>query len=263
MRLALSSTTRIFVLTTRRVYSLTDAGNIEDHLYRDLNMKYIWMFGDVPNVRYEGLSIFLKKARINENSSLSFDVTADEFAEDLGESDWPGFDFTDLDESSHIGSDHREDVNLQPLPSLPSFFSSEEQPFFSDQETKVILDEMNGVIDDMFPRPSTSPKSPSVSPMQINGKRKTAAPQPTQPAIVDINNATIDQLLLLPGVSRGGAEMIIKERKLRRGFKNVEDVADVLSLQPHQAEQLKKAAKITPLIGLKPTSSALKRVLDI
>ena len=102
----------------------------------------------------------------------------------------------------------------------------------------------------------------TVSPVKIAGK-KTTAPQPTQLAIVDINNATIDQLLLLPGVSRGAAETIIKERKLRRGFKTIEDVAEVLSLQPHQAEQLKKAAKVAPIEGAKTTSSARSRVLDI
>jgi DNA uptake protein ComE-like DNA-binding protein len=73
-----------------------------------------------------------------------------------------------------------------------------------------------------------------------------AAPTPVQAAPaaeagerVDINSAPVDDLLALPGMTRARAELLVKERGARGGFRDVEQVGQLLGLQPHQVERMR------------------------
>lgn len=56
---------------------------------------------------------------------------------------------------------------------------------------------------------------------------------------VDINHAPLDDLLLLPGMTRAGAELLLRERAARGGFADAEQVGQLLGLQPHQVQRLR------------------------
>lgn len=69
------------------------------------------------------------------------------------------------------------------------------------------------------------------------------APPPPPPAAasggMNVNSASVDELLGLPGVTRDAAERLVRERARRGGFATVEEVGEVLGLQPHQVEELR------------------------
>lgn len=81
---------------------------------------------------------------------------------------------------------------------------------------------------------------------------------------VDLNNAPLDDLLTLPGITLAFVEQLIKERDSRLGFETVEQVGHFLELQPHQVERLKKKAVLNPYKGQgsKRVTSARNRVID-
>lgn len=63
---------------------------------------------------------------------------------------------------------------------------------------------------------------------------------------VDLNHASLDELLMLPGFSLNDAEQLVRGRESRRGFSAFEEVGRLLELQPHVIERLKERARITP-----------------
>ena len=70
--------------------------------------------------------------------------------------------------------------------------------------------------------------------------------------VVNVNTATLEQLVLLPGIGEARAKAVIAARKLRGGFKSVTELLDVKGigesglarLRPHLALQGKTTAKL-------------------
>lgn len=81
---------------------------------------------------------------------------------------------------------------------------------------------------------------------------------------VDLNNASLDELLTLASINLTDAEELIRERDSRIGFETVEQVGHFLELQPHQVEQLKKKAFLNSYNAqsYRPVTSARNRVID-
>lgn len=81
---------------------------------------------------------------------------------------------------------------------------------------------------------------------------------------VDLNNASLDDLLTLTGISLASGERLIRERDVRIGFETVEQVGHFLELQPHQIEKLKRKAVLNRYKGQvsKQATSARNRVID-
>ena len=70
--------------------------------------------------------------------------------------------------------------------------------------------------------------------------------------IVNVNTATVDQLVLLPGIGESRAKAMIEARKLRGGFKSVDELLEVkgigqaglAKLRPHVAVKGKTTAQL-------------------
>jgi DNA uptake protein ComE-like DNA-binding protein len=56
---------------------------------------------------------------------------------------------------------------------------------------------------------------------------------------VDVNNAPLEDLLALPGMTRARAERVVQERGARGGFTDVDQLGQLLGLQPHQVQRLR------------------------
>jgi hypothetical protein len=78
-----------------------------------------------------------------------------------------------------------------------------------------------------IPAPKTMPRSTSPSP-------------PTKQVVIDVNTATHNQLITLPGIGAAEAVLILKRTQSGNGFASLEELADYLQLKPH---------KISPLHG--------------
>ncbi len=60
-----------------------------------------------------------------------------------------------------------------------------------------------------------------------------------QPGVVDLNSATLDQLVALPGVGEKTAQAILDARKERGGFESVEELLDVRGIGAANLEKLR------------------------
>jgi competence protein ComEA len=60
-----------------------------------------------------------------------------------------------------------------------------------------------------------------------------------RPSIVDLNTATLDELVALPGVGEKRAQAILDARKERGGFKSVDDLLDVRGIGSANLEKLR------------------------
>jgi competence protein ComEA len=78
------------------------------------------------------------------------------------------------------------------------------------------------------------------------------AGEPALTGMVNVNTATVDQLVLLPGIGESRANALIQARKQRGGFKTVNELLDVkgigeaglAKLRPHVALQGKTTAQL-------------------
>ncbi|MEH7236385.1 helix-hairpin-helix domain-containing protein [Bacillus sp. JJ1562] len=68
-----------------------------------------------------------------------------------------------------------------------------------------------------------------------------------QEGTLDLNTATVEDLLSLPGIDLKVAEKFIEERTKRTGFTHFHEVRKVMNLQPHQFEQIRKSTTLQPL----------------
>lgn len=82
------------------------------------------------------------------------------------------------------------------------------------------------------PPPVPAGYAPAVSPAPSQ-----AAASAEQP--VDVNNAPLEDLLALPGMTRARAERVVQERGTRGGFTDVDQLGQLLGLQPHQVQRLR------------------------
>jgi hypothetical protein len=89
------------------------------------------------------------------------------------------------------------------------------------------------------PAPAAPPAPAPAAPRNTTVPPRRAAPAEDE-ARIDINNAPLEDLLLLPTVNRARAELILRERAARGGFRDVHQVAQVLGLEPHQLSRLRR-----------------------
>jgi competence protein ComEA len=71
---------------------------------------------------------------------------------------------------------------------------------------------------------------------------------------VNVNTATLEELVLLPGIGESRAQALIETRKRRGGFKSVDELLEVKGigdaslerLRPHVTIQGRTTARMTP-----------------
>ncbi|MGG4145498.1 helix-hairpin-helix domain-containing protein [Paenibacillus algorifonticola] len=64
---------------------------------------------------------------------------------------------------------------------------------------------------------------------------------------IDINRASMEQLLDLPAIGVVGAKRIMQERERNGGFENVEQLGQLLDLKPHHVERIRPMIIFCPL----------------
>lgn len=82
-----------------------------------------------------------------------------------------------------------------------------------------------------------------------------------RPVVLDVNTATAEDLVRLPGFDLGRAHRTLAERHARSGFASVEEFASVAGLAPHQFAPLRSQLMCGPP-NLPPTAPQ-GRVLDV
>ena len=60
-----------------------------------------------------------------------------------------------------------------------------------------------------------------------------------KPGVVNLNTATLDELVALPGIGEKRAQQILDERKARGGFKSVDDLLELRGIGPANLEKLR------------------------
>jgi hypothetical protein len=86
--------------------------------------------------------------------------------------------------------------------------------------------------------------------------------EPVEFEPVDLNNAPLEDLLLLPNMTINKAENLIRERELRLGFSSIEEVAEFLQLQPHLVTKLKAKAVILAYQSENISDAQDQRLID-
>ncbi|MBN1459191.1 MAG: DUF4339 domain-containing protein [Armatimonadetes bacterium] len=80
--------------------------------------------------------------------------------------------------------------------------------------------------------------------------------------LVDINSAEADRLVLLPSMTLAHARLIENERQARLGFTTVEEVGQLLGLEPHQVERLRPLVTFSVYSPAGGVAPAGKRLID-
>ena len=112
---------------------------------------------------------------------------------------------------------------------------------------------------DNTPEDTTTSTNNTTSEVKIKNKNKNDDKKIPK---IDINNADENILSDLPGFNIILAKKVISERKIRNGFKNIDELEEVLHLQPHLTEQLKKNIKFGDMEKKNPETSN-ERIIDL
>ena len=103
--------------------------------------------------------------------------------------------------------------------------------------------------------PTSAPPLPSASPPGAPPPKSGGPPG----ALVDLNTASFDQILSLPGMWVGAAAQVIEIRQQRGGFQSVEEVGHALDWPPHKVQRLAERAEV---VELPRASLGAGRVVD-
>lgn len=63
-------------------------------------------------------------------------------------------------------------------------------------------------------------------------------------SLTDLNTASLDELVALPGFSRQRAELVLRVRRIQGRFSTVREVAELLGLEPHMTRRLQDHAMV-------------------
>lgn len=98
---------------------------------------------------------------------------------------------------------------------------------------------------------------------RMKSESKTHTPKQKKFEKTDINTSNEDQLSELPGINLILAKKIISERKVRNGFKNIDELEEFLNLQPHIANELKNVTTFSTNKEDKKSETENKRIIDL
>lgn len=76
--------------------------------------------------------------------------------------------------------------------------------------------------------------------LKTKGKKKSKKEENLKPKSININTATKEILITLPGVGESTAEKIIKYRELHKGFKKIEHIMKVKGIGKKKFENMKE-----------------------
>jgi len=116
------------------------------------------------------------------------------------------------------------------------------------------------------------PKNPSLPPLRPTMPNQRVLPQPALPpvetvaapisSLVDVNNASEQEIAAIPGVGPLLAKKSIKFRESIKGFQSVEDFAQALGLKPHILEQIRSLVVISPIKATQVAAKRSGRIVD-
>jgi competence protein ComEA len=69
------------------------------------------------------------------------------------------------------------------------------------------------------------------------------------PGIVNVNTATLDELVQLPGIGEKRAQAILEARQQRGGFKSVDELLDIRGIGPANLEKLRPHLSVSGKSG--------------
>nr|WP_275411241.1 helix-hairpin-helix domain-containing protein [Bacillus sp. B15-48] len=98
---------------------------------------------------------------------------------------------------------------------------------------------------DEFKQQSAPPTPPPLPDMATIGQKPASNPIPIQK--VELNTASIEDLLALPGIDLSMAKRFTDERTKRNGFSSFTEVRELLNLQPHLFEEIRKSTLLKPI----------------
>ena len=99
---------------------------------------------------------------------------------------------------------------------------------------------------------------------KMKSESKNHTPKQKKIEKIDINTSDEDKLSELPGINLILAKKIISERKVRNGFKNIDELEEFLNLQPHIANELKNFTTFSTINNEeKKSDTENKRIIDL
>lgn len=93
--------------------------------------------------------------------------------------------------------------------------------------------------------PEKKPNPDNPFPQVKSGtKAETSAPEITDQGRININTASVQKLILLPGIGKVTAQRIIDYRQRHGGFKSIEEIMEVPRIGPKTFEKIKDMIRI-------------------
>ncbi len=70
-----------------------------------------------------------------------------------------------------------------------------------------------------------------------------------RPGVVNVNTATVDELVQLPGIGEKRAQAILEARQQRGGFKSVDELLEIRGIGPANLEKLRPHLSVSGKSG--------------
>ena len=109
--------------------------------------------------------------------------------------------------------------------------------------------ELAAVLPAAAPPAAPGPPPAPVAPAAAAPAQPSGAVEVDDEDRIDVNTASVHDLLVLPGMTLGAAELLVHERETRGGLRDVDQVGQLLRLRPHQVEKMRGMVvfgRITP-----------------